>query len=175
MSRLKSKLVKKIITAAAVVATACSDAGMPVAPVMDDAPQMAAVSGQMIAAARRATPHASAESVSKMVTPSGAVLSVGGATLTVPAGAVDHPVRITMTVPEGSFLQVHFEPHGLQFDKPVGLSVDLEGATGSSFKLAYFETMTDGMVNALETSDVTVANGVAHGFLRHFSGYIIAM
>lgn len=174
MSRLKSKLVKKIVTIATVAVAACSDARMPLAPAGDDAPRMSeAVVGQLVAA-QRATARPSAASETVTIGASGGSISVSGVTLSVPAGALNKPVAITMTVPAGRFLEVHFEPHGLNFRKAATLSMELDGSEGSQFKLAYFKTMSSsGVVDALEVSAAEVFGATVSGQVRHFSGYVM--
>jgi hypothetical protein len=102
----------------------------------------------------------------------GGTLSAGGATLTVPAGAVAGATTVTMTpVAQVGGLRGHvlaavqFAPDGLQFQKPVTLTIPVSstnavqgftyGANGSGFHLY----------------PVTVQDGKATFELVHLSGY----
>ena len=169
MSRLKSKLVKKILTAAAITVTACSDASLPAAPEMPA--QTAVAPGQLVAAAMRATPLAGTVTETKVIGPAGGEISLAGVTLSVPKGALDRPVAITATVPAGSSLQVEFAPHGLQFNAPFTLTFD--GVQSSDVVGVYFEGDAGAFVRALQSFPTTTSGSSASFNSDHFSGYIV--
>ena len=171
MSRLKSKLVKKILTAAAITVTACSDANLPAAPELPT--QTAVAPGQLVAAALRAEPLPGTLSETRVIGPAGGTISLGGVTLSVPKGALDRPVAITATVPAGSMLQVEFAPHGLQFDAPFTLTFD--GVQSSDVVGVYFEGGVGDFVRVLQSFPTTL-NGTSASFNSdHFSGYTMAV
>ena len=171
MSRLKNKLVKKILTAAAITVTACSDASLPAAP--DTTVQSAVAPGRLVAAAMRAEPLASSLTETRVIGPAGGTISLGGVTLSVPKGALDQPVAITATVPAGSSLQVEFAPHGLQFNSPFTLTFD--GVQSSDVVGVYFEGDGGGFVRVLQSFPTTVDGNSASFNSDHFSGYTMAV
>src|SRR6202011_4926558 len=59
--------------------------------------------------------------------PSGGTLIFGDSRLIIPGGALREDVTITATTIGGSSSQVNFEPHGLRFQKPVGLALGSAG------------------------------------------------
>jgi hypothetical protein len=56
-----------------------------------------------------------------IIGPEGGTLDIGPHRLIIPAGALTKKVAVSGFIPAGSTIEVHFEPHGLQFRKPAGL------------------------------------------------------
>ena len=89
--------------------------------------------------------------------------------------------RISMTVLKGKGLAVQFSPHGLKFDRPVQLFIDLawtetgddEGALNDLIGV-YFEGEARTTVEGLEVLPVNLEDGTLTLELHHFSGYLLA-
>jgi hypothetical protein len=58
---------------------------------------------------------------SAIIGPDGGTLDIGPHRLIIPPGALTTKVAVSGFIPAGSTIEVHFEPHGLQFKKPAGL------------------------------------------------------
>jgi hypothetical protein len=113
--------------------------------------------------------------VAKTIGPKGGEIRVGRHRLVIPEGALGANVEITATQPAGALVKVEFEPHGLQFAKPVtvGLSyehcilpVDYVGTVvylGNGNQIADYQPSDDD-ADAKEVSGLT----------DHFSGYAVA-
>ena len=171
MSRLKSKLIKKIVTITTVAVAACNDANLPSAPQLEPS---AGLVGESVRAARRAARMQGDVVVTEVIGARGGKLKAAGVSLDIPAGAVRQPTAITMTVSGGDYYQVHFQPHGLQFAKPASLSFQLQNALRSPF-VVYFDAMSaDGEVTPLETFEVTRRGSSVITQIGHFSGYCVA-
>ena len=107
--------------------------------------------------------------------PSGGTLVFGDSRLIIPGGALRAPVTITATAVGGSSSQVNFEPHGLRFVKPVGLSLGSAGCALPEDAMPSIVYLAD---------DGTVLETIAAQYVRqwkavaapieHFSGYAIA-
>lgn len=125
--------------------------------------------------------------VSAVVGSEGGVLKLddAGLELIIPAGALRRNTRITITSPAGDLVGYHFEPHGLEFRKPVRLNQNLNNTevspsllslVGADLVGAYFEGELLPEIDPLELLDVTLfgEDHVATLEIRHFSGYVIA-
>ncbi len=62
---------------------------------------------------------------SAIVGPSGGELDIGPHRLIIPPGALTRDTLISGTVPQGASIEIHLEPHGLRFNKPAGLILDV--------------------------------------------------
>lgn len=132
-------------------------------------------------------------SVTKTIGKTGGHLTADGVTLTIPAGALDSDVEITVTVPKGSYVEAHFEPHGLEFAEAATLRMDVKGAlpeqageaavdvTGkvqkdiqSGLQGVYFEGTLGEDAVAKEILGAVVEGDRATMKIRHFSGYCMA-
>jgi hypothetical protein len=155
----------------------------------------ALVSGGSIArAVRWGRSHSRVDqSVSAVVGPEGATLSLPGAdfSMTIPAGALGAPTEITIVARGGSFVVYDMLPHGLQFMLPVtaaqGLSTTATYGTpaGNGVRSAYLSAANeqigfDGSASPVELEAVTTyfygAQPVAETqfwTLTHFSRYIL--
>ncbi|HEY2065943.1 MAG TPA: hypothetical protein VGG84_08270 [Gemmatimonadaceae bacterium] len=107
--------------------------------------------------------------------PSGGTLIFGDSRLIIPGGALRGEVTITATAIGGSSSEVDFQPHGLHFEKPVGLAL---GSAGCAVP-------EEGMPNIVYLSDDgTVLETISAQYypqwkvvaapIEHFSGYAIA-
>lgn len=133
------------------------------------------------------------QSVSAVVGPEGATLSLPGAdfSMTIPAGALSAPTAITVVSRGGSFIVYDMLPHGLQFALPVtaaqGLSTTASYGTsaGNGVRSAYLPQGSerlgfDGSASPAELEAATTyfygAQPVAEThfwILNHFSRYIL--
>ncbi|HEY0777785.1 MAG TPA: hypothetical protein VGD56_07440 [Gemmatirosa sp.] len=120
--------------------------------------------------------------VTKVIGPKGGALKIGPHTFEVPAGALDSNVAITATAPMNSRLEIQFEPHGLQFGRPVRMTMSYKGCIvpdGALLGVAYMgrevapADSLQGIVRALmPTSDDKGASAVS-ALTDHFSGYTV--
>jgi hypothetical protein len=114
-------------------------------------------------------------SVTVTVGTSGASIQVGNDRLIIPGGALSQSTTITATIPADTLADIHFEPHGLQFNKDVHLVLSTNGcSTGSDDPddIVYL----DNAGNVLETLEGTFS-GSGHTVtakIHHFSSYAIA-
>jgi hypothetical protein len=133
------------------------------------------------------------QSVSAVVGPDGATLSLPGAdfSMNVPAGALSTPTAITIVSRAGSYVVYDMLPHGLRFAVPVtavqGLSTVAGYGTSASnnIRSAYVsqanqQVAVDGSVSPVELEAATTyyygAQPVAETHLwivNHFSRYIL--
>jgi hypothetical protein len=126
---------------------------------------------------------------------SGGVITIPsvGLTVTFPAGAVSDPVEITVTATKGDHVSYEFQPHGLQFAKPVEVSQALRGTAAELVASARLNDLIGGYVprgredidskgkaSVAETYAVTLTGTGAVGnpkvatfSINHFSGYIL--
>lgn len=133
------------------------------------------------------------QSVSAVVGPQGATLSLPGAdfSMTIPAGALSAPTSITVIARGGLFVVYDMLPHGLQFALPVtavqGLSTTATYGTsaGNGVRSAYLSPTNDQIASDGSASPVELeaANTYFYGaqpiaqtqvwVLNHFSRYIL--
>jgi hypothetical protein len=112
--------------------------------------------------------------------------SAVGLSIVVPSGALSSTQTITVTALKGSMVAYKFEPHGLQFSRPVVLTQSLNGTNVGLLYLkplsaAYFETDRpevngSGLVAVTELLG-TILNPLTRKVsfgIKHFSGYIVA-
>ena len=90
----------------------------------DAASSLLDLTGQDVAVLERSRPLDSDEVVSETIGYGGGIIRLpeSGLTVFVPWGAVRAPTRITVTAPAGDLVGYHFEPHGLEFRRPVTLA-----------------------------------------------------
>jgi hypothetical protein len=100
----------------------------------------------------------------------GGELVVGTHRLIVPAGALTEDTQLSATVPAGSLMEIHFEPHGLQFKKPAGLVIDAS-ACGEVPNVVYLDEM-GGIAEHIRAVFSTWWHTIAAP-IDHFSGYML--
>lgn len=198
MTRLRS-LTLGLTLAVAATFTGCGDS-VPIAP-SPDGPAFARGHGygnrakgkNGLRVLKEDEYRKNAVSVTETIGRAGGTLSAAGVRLDVPAGALDADVEITMTVPKGSYLEAHFQPHGLEFDKAATLTMKLKGALPeqaneaaveaigkvrkdiqSGLQGVYFEGTLGEDAVAREILDVVADEDRARLDIRHFSGYCVA-
>lgn len=106
----------------------------------------------------------------------GGVVRVGPHTLVVPYGALDRNVTITAYAPSSRYNRVHFEPHGLEFDRPALLTMsyancDLLGQLLPK-RIAYVNNRLT-ILYLLQSVDNIFTRKVT-GRVDHFSEYAVA-
>jgi hypothetical protein len=117
-----------------------------------------------------------AVSATQTIGPAGGVLRVGPHTLTVPAGALHEWVTITAVSPSDRVNRIHFEPHGLEFEKPASLTMSYANCnllgillpkhiayTDDNLKILYYLLSVDNLLQKKVTGQV-----------NHFSEYAAA-
>jgi len=115
--------------------------------------------------------------VTQRIGPSGGVITIGRHQLEIPAGALDSVVSITASVPNGAGAALEFAPHGLQFDKPVRITLDYSSCaipTGSYLNVVYSDAPAGGVVlDGMPSMDLSSEHKIV-ALTDHFSGYITA-
>jgi hypothetical protein len=127
----------------------------------------------------RRRPLAHDEVVTETIGRWGGVMRLPDAGLTVyfPYGAVRRNTSITITAPAGNLVGYHFEPHGLEFGRPVTLVQDLlstEGLGLRGMSAVYFDGELEPQVSVLERLPLLVLRILGIFSIEHFSGYVIA-
>ena len=109
------------------------------------------------------------------VGPKGGRVSAGGVELVVPPGALDADVPIIALLPGGTTSEVHFEPHGLRFNRPVRLVLPGAGCAldGGSLMVDYLDD--DGTVLERLPAHRDPLTGDVSTEIRHFSIYAVAV
>jgi hypothetical protein len=108
---------------------------------------------------------------------SGGTISAGPHILKIPRGALQEPTEITMSVVRGGGVNVvHFEPEGLQFDRPAKLTMtyancDIRGKTGP-YRIAYVDESLSILYYVRSRDDVHGRR--ITGWIEHFSTYAVA-
>lgn len=183
-----------IITAAAIVVACGGEQALLVSPPVPGAPPLGVVEtpgGALVHPVRRQQPLAGEVSWSFDVDAQGTTVRhpATGLTITVPAGAVEGPTHITVFALRGAPLAYRFEPHGLQFARPIQLTQSLHGLLlGAASRPiprlfgGYFaddSLATDavtGNARVIEILPVQIDVRAHNAILsvRHFSGYTVA-
>lgn len=106
----------------------------------------------------------------------GGVLRVGRHTLYVPPGALNENVTITAEAPSSKTRHVRFEPHGLEFDRPVYLTLDYDGCSTLGLllpkRIAYTNNLFDILQYLLSFDNLWTRK--VTGRIDHFSAYAVA-
>lgn len=192
VKRLSVIRVATLIAVATIVACGGEQALL-VSPQLDGAPPLGVVSdpqGAPVHPVSRDLALAKDESWSFDVGPAGTMVRhpSTGLTISVPAGAVAASTRITVVALRGAPLAYRFEPHGLQFARPLVLTQSLQGLRlGGSLSVprlfaGYFADDSlatdaatgDARVREILPVQIDVRGHNAVLFVHHFSGYTVA-
>lgn len=140
-------------------------------------------------------PLKKAVTVSKRIGPRGGVIEIKklGVRIHFPQGALSERTRITVKALSGSVVGFEFEPHGLIFDVPVEIRIDIESPLLADFDVGGDEQDGDGSaytlpglvgvyflgdpatgVIPLETLPIYVDGDDLVLEITHFSGYAVA-
>jgi hypothetical protein len=105
----------------------------------------------------------------------GGEINLGPHSLKIPAEALDKDVAITAAVRPGQYVRIELQPHGLQFARPVSLTLNYEHCSTRPPKARYVAYVDD-LGNVLELLDVNShrSGQDVETRLKHFSGYAIA-
>lgn len=197
MSKRRSKLTTYAL-AAALLATACSDAGQPLAPARTHVGSGASeqllggiiggvintLTNLLVPPINRTTPLASDVRWTFTAGPGGATSSNAavGLTIVVPAGALSTTQTITVTALAGAPVAYRFEPH-LQFSRKVYLTQNLRGTTagllaplnGAHFATDLLQLNPQGLaiVTELVPALANPLTRTATFGVGHFSGWIL--
>ena len=113
-------------------------------------------------------------SASAEIGPSGGVIAVGRARLTLPPGALTTTVHITATASGADDAVVTFQPSGLQFKKPAALQFDVTGCavSGDAPDIVYLND--EGVI--VERIEAVYSNywRMVAAPVDHFSAYALA-
>jgi hypothetical protein len=106
----------------------------------------------------------------------GGTINVGPHRLVIPAGALLADVQITGTAPTSSAVNVEFAPHGLQFVKPVEMTIDYRQCiVPDSTELGVTYVLNGWWgVEKMPASDARKDRKIT-ALTDHFSGYIITI
>lgn len=172
------------IALAAVVLTSCADNHTPpTAPVAPDASLIGDVVGGVtgtvgdlarglgLVACNVTTTH----TASQVIGPDGGLLRVGRHQLYVPPRALKQNVRISAVAPKGSYVQIHFEPQGLKFERKTALTMSYADCSVLSplrLKIVYVNDNLE-ILEVLPTV-TSVLTRSATAPVDHFSRYMLA-
>jgi hypothetical protein len=107
---------------------------------------------------------------SAIIGANGGELVVGTHRLIVPPGALTDETLLSATVPAGSTMEIHFEPHGLQFKKPAGLIID--AASCGDVPNAVYLDEQGGIAEHIQAVFSNWWHTIAAP-IDHFSGYML--
>jgi hypothetical protein len=187
MPRVPTLLRAVLVGATLLISGACSD--LPTAPAPESVAPSNGLLGTLlggpdepsgeVAVLRRNVPLAEDEVVTQWVGRLGGIIRLprAGLTVVVPFGAVSRSTRITVTAPAGDLVGYDFQPHGLQFDRPLLVTQDLlstEGLGLLNLQAVYFEGGLEASVTPLESLPVWLLNTLGIYRIEHFSGYALA-
>lgn len=195
-------LIPLAVLSVALLATACSDANEPLAPMRSGTSASnplggmtewtggvgSTVSSTLLPPIERTTPLAEDVTWSFDAGPLGATSSNAavGLTIAIPAGALTSVQRVTITALAGDAVAYKFDPHGLVFERKVQLTQSIKGTTADEELLpalcgAYFATdrlelTADGLASVTELLSAVVDpfGRIVSFYIEHFSGYIVA-
>lgn len=131
--------------------------------------------------------------VAASIGPRGGSLHIrqAGVRLDIPAGALGEATTITLTARRGWLCDYDFGPHGTRFAVPVKITQDLAGTVMRAhrqrlhdfiFRGAYYDSdhvvlgsHFTTRVDEIEPTDVDVRARLVRFYVRHFSGYVVAL
>jgi hypothetical protein len=122
---MKAVRLLAVLLAVCLFTTSCGEVpSSPVAPAAVPAPQADLIGSLLAPTGLLKCSDLPYAATTRTIGPLGGSISAGPHTLFIPAGALDAATTITMTAPTGRGVnQVHFEPEGLQFDRPAALTM----------------------------------------------------
>lgn len=117
----------------------------------------------------------SAYASSAVIGPRGGMLTVGPHYLIVPPNALRAATRISATAPSGQYVEVHFQPEGLRFERPVAVALSYRHCgliRGALLKVVYVDSQRS--ILEILPSLPDLFNRRVYGKTDHFSGYMLA-
>ncbi len=121
-------------------------------------------------------------SVTKVIGRKGSTFNIGPHKFEVPAGALDSNVAITATAPTNSVADLRFQPHGLQFNKPVQMTISYKGCVvpdSAVLGIAYVAHPWQSAIGLRGKADQRMpahddkTTSTVSGLTDHFSGYMV--
>jgi hypothetical protein len=107
--------------------------------------------------------------------PMGGILRVGPHVLTVPPYALRQKVRISAVAPAGSYVQIKFEPQGLEFQRSTVLTMSYsECSLLSPLRLRVVYVNDNLEILEVLPTVVSVLTRTANAKVDHFSRYMLA-
>jgi len=127
----------------------------------------------------RRSPLAQDEVVTRTIGRGGGTIRLpeSGLTVIFPRYALSRNTTITVTAPAGDLYGYHFEPHGIEFRRPVTVMQDLDLLrllSLRSLRAVYFEGDLEPEVTVLESIPLWLLRTLGIFNIDHFSGYVIA-
>lgn len=114
-------------------------------------------------------------SASQVIGPTGGVLKVGPHSLYVPPKALTQNVRISAVAPKGKYVQIKFEPEGLEFQRKTALTMSYaECSLLSPWHLKIVYVNDDLQILEVLPTLVSVLTRTATAPVDHFSRYMLA-
>ena len=115
-------------------------------------------------------------SVSKVIGPAGGQLVVSKHVLVIPRGALEARVRITAVAPSDTVNYIRFGPEGLDFKRPVRLTMSYANCNMKASARLKRVAYTDDSLEILQyqPSRDHVLKGKVTGLLAHFSTYAVS-
>ena len=110
----------------------------------------------------------------RTIGPAGGQITVGAHTLDVPAGALSEDVEITAVAIAGAQRKLEFAPHGLQFAKPVRITMSYDACAvpaGAPVEIVYTGAADD--IIARQPSLDLPGGRRVEAWTDHFSGYLV--
>jgi hypothetical protein len=114
-------------------------------------------------------------SASAVIGPDGGTLKIGPHRLTVPPKALKKKVLISAVAPKGTYVQIKFEPQGLEFERKTALTMSYAECSLLSpldLKIVYVNDQLE-ILEVLPTV-VSVLTRTATAPVDHFSRYMLA-
>lgn len=171
------------IALAAVMLTSCADDHAPTAPVAPIASLIGDVVGGVTGTVGNVADGLglvscdvkATHTASQVIGPDGGVLKVGPHQLYVPAKALKEKVLISALAPKGKYVQIKFEPEGLEFQRKTALTMSYAECSLLSplkLKIVYANDKLE-ILEVLPTV-VSVLTRTANAPVDHFSRYMLA-
>jgi hypothetical protein len=112
---------------------------------------------------------------SEVIGPQGGIMRIGPHFLSVPPRALKEPVLISAVAPEGRYVQIKFEPSGLEFERKVLLTMSYAECSLLSplkLKIVYVNDRYE-ILEVLPTL-TSLLTRTANAPIDHFSRYMLA-
>lgn len=170
-----------LLVAFAVILTSCAETTAPVEPQLqtvqaDSAQLLEFLTGTLKKVLFPSCTPLPYDAETQWVGPAGGTINVGPHRLVIPSGALDSWTKITAVAPSSTVNRVEFYPHGLQFDKPVKLSLSYANCGLLTVLLPRHIAYTDKNLKVLELFDAVpnLLRRESTAPIDHFSDYILA-
>jgi hypothetical protein len=115
------------------------------------------------------------DSKTKKIGPKGGGITVGAHQIDIPAGALASDVEITVSEKAGNTMELEFQPHGLQFAKPVEMTFNYGRCVVADAQALDVVYVGNGwkLLETVPSSDKRSAHRIS-ALTDHFSGYMVS-